>query len=226
MLMLAVLLTSIIAASGCSGGGQSTKTSPTNQSASENAQQQQISGKADSDGDGIPDAAERVLGTDPLNQDTDGDGIDDMQDNSPTTVDTQFKPSSGLEGFKIANIMVENNYDPVARQDAPDHLEVELQNTIDADITNIVVYYTITDLTTNKQESYLVPLKGLVLKAGETKSIHFDQVTGADHFRANPNSMYYASTNEMAFSVTISATGYQAQNADVKKDAGGAEVPD
>jgi len=30
--------------------------------------------------------------------------------------------------------------------------------------------------------------------------------------------------NELNFSVTISADGYQAQTAEVKKDAGGAEV--
>ena len=33
----------------------------------------------DTDGDGIPDAAEPVLGTDPLNADTDGDGINAKQ---------------------------------------------------------------------------------------------------------------------------------------------------
>jgi len=181
---------------------------------------------ADSDGDGIPDTAEKVLGTDPLNPDTDGDGINDMQDNNPTIADTQFQPSTGPVGFKITNLMVENNYDPVAKKDAPDHLEIEIQNTAGKDIPGLVAYYTITDSTTNQKESYILPLSGLVLKAGETKSIHFDQAEGPGHFRANPNGLYYTSKNELRFSVTISVSGYEAQSAEVKKDAGGAETPD
>ncbi len=35
---------------------------------------------SDSDGDGVSDNTERLLGTDPLNPDTDGDGIDDGED--------------------------------------------------------------------------------------------------------------------------------------------------
>lgn len=35
---------------------------------------------SDSDGDGVSDNTERLLGTDPLNPDTDGDGIDDDED--------------------------------------------------------------------------------------------------------------------------------------------------
>jgi len=178
----------------------------------------------DSDKDGIPDAAEKVLGTDPLNPDTDGDGINDMQDNNPTIADTQVPSSTGQVGFQITNIMVENNYDPVAKKDAPDHLEIELQNTGGKDISNLVAYYTVTDLTTNQKEAYIAPLNNLILKAGETISIHFDQTEGTGHFRANPNGLYSTSKNELNFSVTINADGYQAQTAGVKKDAGGTEV--
>jgi hypothetical protein len=190
------------------------------------SQQNQTNDSIDSDGDGIPDTAEKVLGTDPLNPDTDGDGINDMQDKTPTIADTQFQPSTGPVGFKIANLMVENNYDPVAKKDASDHLEIELQNTAGKDINSLVAYYTITDSTSNQKEAYIHPLNGLTLKAGETTSIHFDQAEGPDHFRANPNSLYYTSKNELRFSVTISASGYEAQSAEVKKDAGGAEAPD
>jgi hypothetical protein len=189
-------------------------------------QQNQTNDSVDSDGDGIPDTAEKVLGTDPLNPDTDGDGINDMQDKTPTIADTQFQPSTGPVGFEITNLMVENNYDPVVKHDAPDHLEIEIQNTAGKDITSLVAYYTITDSTSNQKEAYIHPLDGLMLKAGETKSIHFDQAEGPNHFRANPNGLYYTSKNELHFSVTISASGYEAQSAEVKKDAGGAETPD
>ena len=214
-LTLGVLVIMAIGVSGCGSGGQNqTPTaSPT-------------SGNTDSDRDGIPDSAEKVLGTDPLNADTDGDGINDLQDNNPTLVDIQFHPSSGPVGFNITNILAQNNYDPVAKHDAPDHLEIELQNTAGINITDLTTYYIITNPKTNQKESYLVPLTGLVLNAGATKSIHFDQRSGVDHFRANPNGMYYTSVDELLFSVTISANGYQAQNAEVTRDAGTVEVPD
>jgi hypothetical protein len=230
---MALAISELLLVSFFSGCATSTSSAPpqvpssSSQATNQNVPQQtQISGSTDTDGDGIPDTAEKVLGTDPLNPDTDGDGINDMQDKTPTIADTQFQPSTGPVGFKIVNLMVENNYDPVAKHDAPDHLEIELQNTSGKDISNLVAYYTITDSTSNQKEAYVNPLNGLTLKAGETKSIHFDQAEGANHFRANPNGLYYTSKNELRFSVTISTSGYEAQNAEVKKDAGGAEVPD
>ncbi len=215
---------------GCTGSAPNTppKAPASNsQGTNENVpQQNQTNDSVDSDGDGIPDTAEKVLGTDPLNLDTDGDSINDMQDKIPTMVDTQFQPSTGPVGFEITNLMVENNYDPVAKHDAPDHLEMELRNTAGKDISNLVAYYTITDSTSNQKEAYIHPLDGLTLHAGETISIHFDQAEGSNHFRANPNGLYHTSKNELRFSVTISASGYEAQSAEVKKDAGGVEVPD
>ena len=38
---------------------------------------------ADSDGDGVPDSAEVLLGTDPMVADTDGDGQNDLMDADP-----------------------------------------------------------------------------------------------------------------------------------------------
>jgi hypothetical protein len=40
-------------------------------------------GSPDTDGDGIPDAAEVVLATDPGSADTDGDGTEDLADEAP-----------------------------------------------------------------------------------------------------------------------------------------------
>ena len=222
-----IAVTSVLGLSACSGGNPSQVPASNSQGTNENVPQKNpTTGSMDSDKDGIPDTAEKVLGTDPLNPDTDGDGINDMQDKNPTIADTQFQPSTGPVGFKITNLLVENNYDPVVKHDAPDHLEIEIQNTAGKDIISLVTNYTITDLTTNQKEAYIHPLSGLTLNAGETISIHFDQAEGPGHFRANPNGLYCTSKNELRFSVMISANGYEAQNAEVKKDAGGAEVPD
>lgn len=181
---------------------------------------------SDTDGDDIPDNAEKVLGTDPRNPDTDGDGINDREDKNPVNVDVDVNPTTGANDFVIKEVLVENNYDPVAKKDAPDHLEVILENNGDADITGFQTYYSITDLNTEDKQSYLISLKDFVLKSGEEKSVHIDTTGLAGHYRANPNSMYYNSMNEMMVKVTVNAQGHKSQTSEIKKDAGGAEVAD
>ncbi|VVB95516.1 Uncharacterised protein [uncultured archaeon] len=174
----------------------------------------------------IPDNAKKLLGLDPMSNDTDGDGVDDLNDSTPTFADVPLQASTGPVGFRIQSILVENNYDEAAKQAAPDHLELVLQSTTGKDIGNLTVYYIITDAKINKTESYIKPLKGFVLKANEIRTIHFDAGQKPDHFRANPNSIYYTTKDELNFTVTINADGYEAQTIQVKKDAGGAESPD
>ncbi len=174
----------------------------------------------------IPDNAKKLLGIDPMSNDTDGDGVDDLNDSTPTFADVPPQASTGPVGFRIQNILVENNYDEVTKQAAPDHLELVLQSTTSKDISNLTVYYIISDAKINKTESYIKPLKGFVLKANEIRTIHFDAGQKPDHFRANPNSIYYTTKDELNFTVTINADGYAAQTIQVKKDAGGAEAPD
>ncbi len=174
----------------------------------------------------IPDNAKKLLGIDPMSNDTDGDGVDDLNDSTPTFADVPPQASTGPVGFRIQNILVENNYDQASKQAAPDHLELVLQSTTSKDISNLTAYYIISDYKINKTESYIKPLKGFVLKANEIRTIHFDAGQKPDHFRANPNSIYYTTKDELNFTVTINADGYAAQTTQVKKDAGGAESPD
>ena len=174
----------------------------------------------------IPDNAKKLLGIDPMSNDTDGDGVDDLNDSTPTFVDGPPQASTGPVGFRIQSIFVENNYDEMAKKDAPDHLELVLQSATNKDIYNLTVYYMITDVNINKTESYIKPLSGFVLKANETRTIHFDTGQKPDHFRANPNSVYYTTKDELNFTVIINTNGYEAQTIQVKKDAGGAEAPD
>ena len=141
---LILLIIAILFVSGC------TTPSNNNQPGNQNS--------LDSDHDGISDAVEKTLGTDPLNSDTDGDGVSDLNDSTPTLVDSPPTPSAGPIGFTIQNILVENNYDEVTKQAAPDHLELTLKSTINNDISNMTVYYIIRDATINKNESYVRPL--------------------------------------------------------------------
>lgn len=186
---------------------------------------QNLSAK-DFDNDGIPNNSEKILGTNPYNADTDGDGIDDLKDKHPLNIDIKFVKTKGKNNFKIKEVLVENNYDETAKRDAPDHLEIILQNKSAKDISNFTLYYKIVDLETGAKQSYILPLKGFILNANAKKSLHVDTKKVKNHFLANPNSLYYNSKNEMKVFVTVNAQNSNAQSATVKKDAGGAEVAD
>lgn len=188
----------------------------------------------DSDGDGLPDTAEVLLGTDPQNPDTNGNGINDKQDPHPLDAPKPAEPETSnsvpvtpssveLNDFVVVDVLAENNVDPATGKDAPDHLEIFLKSTGKKDIANMSLAYTITDLVTAIKQSYTIPLSGFILKPGETKSVHVDTSGIAGHFRANPNSLYYQSTNEMRIDVVVSAPGHKIQIGSVKKDTGGAE---
>ncbi|NOX16632.1 MAG: hypothetical protein GXP61_11545 [Epsilonproteobacteria bacterium] len=180
----------------------------------------------DFDHDGIPNNSEKILGTNPYNADTDGDGINDLKDKYPLNIDTKFVKSTGANDFKIREVLVENNYDEVAKKDASDHLEIILQNKSAKDISNFTLFYKIVDLKTGATQSYILPLKGFILKANAKKSIHIDTKKAKNHFGANPNSLYYNSKNKLKVFVTVNAKGYEAQSMTIKKDAGGTEVAD
>lgn len=206
-------------------------------------------GDVDTDKDGLPDNAEVLLGTDPQNPDTNGNGVNDKLDPEPTKavapastldpVKTENTPDPVktdtvtptpapvmADDFKITSVLVENNVNPATGKDASDHLEIFLKSSSKSSITNLSLYYTITDLVTKATQSYTVPLTGFVLNAGETKSVHVDTSGEAGHFRANPNSLYYQSQNEMRVDVSISASGHKTQTGTVTKDKGGAEEAD
>ncbi|MHB1376303.1 MAG: hypothetical protein ACYCXB_02635 [Candidatus Humimicrobiaceae bacterium] len=180
----------------------------------------------DSDGDGIPDIAEKTLGTDPNLKDTDGDGVNDLQDKDPVFAENPINNNSTNEGFQIVNGIVENNVDPVTKKIASDHLELTLKNTSGKDIKGFEIYYTILDNVTNQKEGYYKNIPDLILKAGETKSIHFDNQSGDGHYSANINSIYTASINAKTFNVIISTSGYKIVSIQINKDAGGNEKAD
>lgn len=180
---------------------------------------------ADTDGDGVPDSAEPVLGTDPQNPDTDGDGANDLVDkdavNSSVLLATDGKP----DGFSFTG-KVEDNFDPATKKDVSDHLELEVKNTSGGDLSDFVVFYSLKDDGTNKVESYNLPLTGLVIKKGETAAINFDDTGLPGHYRDNPNSAYRKSENGKMFTVQLRAAGLAPVQIEFKKDKGGAEKAD
>lgn len=179
----------------------------------------------DTDKDGVPDAAEPVLGTDQLNPDTDGDGVNDLADKAPLNAENPIVQTGKANGF-IFTAKVEDNFDPATKKDVSDHLELEVKNTSGESLKDLVMYYTLKDDVTGKTEAYYKPLAGLVINKGETVAVNFDDIDQPGHYRDNPNSAYHKSENGKMFSVQLAAVGYAPSQIEFKKDKGGAEKAD
>ena len=175
----------------------------------------------DGDGDGVPDAAEAVLGTDPQNPDTDGDGQNDLADAEPIIARTNpIAATSAVKALEIVSAKVEDNYDLEAKRDAPDHLELEVKNLTYSNVGDMEIYYTITDDKTRVMEAYYQKLEGLVLPKAASRLIHLDAGGAAGHFRANPNSVLYRTPNGKTLSVQLAAQGYAPAQLQLHKDEG------
>lgn len=181
---------------------------------------------ADSDGDGVPDSAEVLLGTDPQVADTDGDGQNDRVDGDPAYMPNPIDVSGGPAPFTIKEALVENNYDYAAKKDAPDHLELLVANSGHSDLSDFSIYYTIKDTDSGKIEGIFRKLDGFSVPAGGEARIHFDEGVVAGHFRANPNSIYITSNAAKIFTVVLKAGDLAPVTAEISKDKGGAETAD
>jgi len=227
--LISLFLTGVLLLTACGAANQTPSAggnkAPAKQNQAANSSSSAAAKGPDADGDGIPDSAEPTLGTDPNNADTDGDGQNDLSDPKPLFLENPITETGADVGFKIDNILVENNVD-AAGKIAPDHLELKVTNTGAADLSDFDIYYTMKDLVTNDVQAYYRTLPGFTLKAGETKALHLDNSGQPGHFNVNPNSMYVTSQNERMVDVILHAKGFAPQTAQVKKDAGGAETAD
>ncbi|MCF8516886.1 MAG: hypothetical protein K9G72_21375 [Rhodobacteraceae bacterium] len=179
----------------------------------------------DADGDGVPDAAEPLLHTDPMNADTDGDGQNDLADTAPVVAPDPFAQAGASAPYRIGEVLVENNVDPATHKDAPDHLEIQVFNDGNVNLSNLALYYTFTDAENGDTEAYILRPKVVIPAKGEAR-IHIDDGTLPDHLRANPNSIYVTSQAAKHVTVAIQADGFEVITATVEKDAGGAEAAD
>lgn len=128
--------------------------------------------------------------------------------------------------LSIGPVLVENNVD-AAGAATDDHLEIPLTNTGTTELGNVEIFYTYTDPTARTSESYYARLPAtFTIPAKGTRVAHFDNSGAIDHFPVNKFSLYYTSTNALDVEVMVSADGAAVQTTTVRKDAGGAEVPD
>lgn len=149
----------------------------------------------------------------------------DPQDIVPGTYPNQIKNIATAAGLSVVSGIVENNIDAQGKI-TDDHLELLIKNTSAKDMNNFEVYYTVIDLSTNKTEGYYKQLPDLVLKSGESKSIHFDGKMMANHYGVNKSGMYFTSKNKLQFDVQVSASTFKIAHIQLTKDAGGAELKD
>ena len=183
-------------------------------------------GNHDLDGDGIPNAAEPLLNTDPLNADTDGDGLNDLADDKPVFAENPMRLTGAAAPFSIGEALVENNFDYALNKDAPDHLEIQIMNPGAAALSGFSIYYTVLDLDAGTTEAYFKPLEGFSVPAGGDARIHLDSGETPGHFRDNPNGSYATSQAAKLMTVTVGIEGFAPVAVEINKDAGGAEAAD
>jgi len=128
--------------------------------------------------------------------------------------------------LQITYAAVEDNVDPTTKKAITDRLEVTLKNTGTQPLTGLEVYYQMTDVTTKATEGYYQKLDGLTIPAGQEQTIYFDNETGPGHYPENTFSIYRSSTNQVDFTIDVSATGAKIATGTATKAVGTGEKSD
>lgn len=146
---------------------------------------------------------------------------------APTLLPVSTNPivnASTAPGLSIISAMAENNVDPSTNKPIADRLQVTVKNSSANPLSGFEVFYTMTDATTKKSESYYVPLTGLTVAAGATATVYFDNQAGPNHYAENKFSLYRSSTNQVDFAVEVSAQGVAVAKGTAVKGKGTGEV--
>ncbi len=129
-------------------------------------------------------------------------------------------------GLAITAAQVENNVDPATSKAIPDCLQIQLKNTSNQTMSNLEIYYSMTDSKTGAREGYYQKLDGLSLAPGQTRTIFFDNGNSPGHYPENKYSIYRTSPNEVRFSIQVSAPGFKPAAARAIKGPGTGEQSD
>ena len=132
--------------------------------------------------------------------------------------------TSTTPGLSIVSAMAENNVDPATNKPIADRLQVTVKNSSANTLSGLEVFYTMTDATTKKSESYYAPLTGVTVAAGASATVFFDNQTSPNHFGENKFSLYRSSTNQVDFTIEVSAKGVAIAKGTAVKGKGTGEV--
>lgn len=134
--------------------------------------------------------------------------------------------TSTAPGLSIASAAVEDLVDPATGKAMDDRLQITLANSTSTALTNVEIYYQMTDVTTGQSEGYYMALDGVTIPAQGETTVYFDNGTEPGHFPENTFSLYRTSTNQVDFTIQASAAGVQVATATASKGAGTGEQPD
>jgi hypothetical protein len=127
------------------------------------------------------------------------------------------------EGLQITAAMAENNVDPATKKDLTDRLQFTIKNTSTETLSDLEVFYQMTDSTTKKTEGYYQKLTGFSLAPGAEGTVYFDNESGPGHYPESKFSLYRTSANEVVISIEVSATGYKPAMGEAVKAVGTGE---
>lgn len=133
-----------------------------------------------------------------------------------------IKNDSTKQGLKVT-AAVENIVDPVTDKALEDRLQITIENTSSETLTDLEVFYEMTDSKTQVTEGYYQKLTGFELAPGETGAVYFVNEPGAGNYPENEFSIYRTSKNEVKFTVEVSAQGFKPATTEAVKEPGGAE---
>lgn len=134
--------------------------------------------------------------------------------------------SSTTAGLSITYAAVEDNVDPDTQKALSDQLELTIDNATSSEATGLEVFYTMTDVTTGQTESYYQDLGSLTIPAKSSTTIYFDGGTGVGHYPENKYSIYRSSSNQVDFTIEVSAAGLKPVTTTATKGVGTGEVAD
>lgn len=140
--------------------------------------------------------------------------------------DNPITNMSTTPGLTIVSAAAEDNVDPTSGAPIADRLQITIDNTTGNALTNLETYYVMTDVTTGASESYYLPLTGLTVAPNSESTISIDNETGAGHYPENMFSLYRSSSNQVDFTIQVSADGVQIAHGVATKGAGAGEQVD
>jgi hypothetical protein len=128
--------------------------------------------------------------------------------------------------LEISFAGVEDLVDPATGKAIDDRLMLTLRNTGTTPLTGLEVYYEMTDIVTGATEAYYQKLDSLSIPAGQDATVFFDNTTDPGHYPENQFSIYRSSTNEVDFTIQVSAAEAKSATATAVKATGTGEKVD